>query len=288
MISFKDMDWNDNHYHSFQSIVNHTHLNLNIQKIKKRWNEIISGTYTTLAIDYDGTLQDSSIRTGSADEFCISQLCRLGLNSNIQIIIATGRKSSIMEFGRELVSLGMLKFDIILGNGMKIVSFPSEKEQLIAEPFNDDEFNTIKSLLEKSELNEKEIVSSKYMIRIFYDDEQTVNKMIQKVVALITFASPTLRVSHSGHNIEIIPKGVCKEKGIIQLIGTKEVSEVIAIGDSCSEYGNDHRMLSKFPSFSVGKSSINSIQWTLPVLDLKGNILDGPKATGYLLSNMVI
>lgn len=242
---------------------------------------------TFLVLDYDGTLRNINNRTGPIYPKITAELCRIGSNNENNIFVATGRISSALELGRNLIGNGLPKLNMILGNGLEVRSFPSEKIIYSVKSFDSfEKSKIIDCLLSDCQLPEKNISASRSMIRIFMESERKVMMKVQKVIEAIKKINPLVTITHSGINIEILPNGVSKEMSILKLIGNQKKSEVLTVGDSCMKYGNDYGMLSNFSSFCVGTYSKKCIAWTLPIIDDGGNILTGPNATLYLLEHI--
>lgn len=289
MYTIKNMDLIEKRLRSIEKLIGNTHKKLTSKSICSEWKKVVSGIYTCLVLNFDGTLRDKYDRNGPINPNIASEICRIASKNENEIYIATGRKQSGLKIVKDFVNNKEFEIKMILGNGADIISLPSGKVIYSSKPFKSSEISDIfHCIVDKCGFDKENIHSSNNMIRIFLDCDKLAAKKVEEVSKNIKFVSPEVTVTHSGFNIEIVPKEITKEIAIRRLIDNRKITEILTIGDSGCQYGNDFGMLSNFPSFCVGDDSKNFIGWTLPVIDNQGSILTGPDATLYLLNHISV
>lgn len=289
MFIIEGMSLREPQMRSIENLFERERLEVDIQDFYSRWRKTVGGHYTCLVLDYDGTLRETGIREGPIDSRLTDEICRLGSTEGIRVIVATGRRSSAMDLGLGLTQSGLPEVEMVLGNGSEVMSFPSGETMQLVEPFTYNDMSDIQEFISSGlGFDMDNIYASRRMIRVFVDESSHHLGLVQSVICETKNEFPQTEVTHSGLNIEIVPRGARKETAIRSILEGIRQEEVLAVGDSCSRHGNDYGLLTSFPSFSVGARLATCAAWTLPVVDDEGTILDGPKATHYLLIHLSI
>jgi len=261
-------------------------VNICRDKIKERWVEKINKNYKYLIVNLDGTLRKLENREGPIDNEIMKELKKIRKYN--EIIVATGRRTSGIEIGENLVSNGLENFKMILGNGTEVISLPSKEEIYSVESFSKSTLEEIiDCLIERCGISEENICNSGNMlIRVFDYDQNITHEDFNEICTKINSICDHSKVTKSGLNFEITPRRTTKSETLEQIIPENDLDKILAIADSGYKNGNDFSILSNYSSFCVGLKPKRYIKWTLPVINKKGKILTGPSATKLILKHI--
>jgi len=287
MLRLTNFELNNKRVNTLMRVFQDYPQKITINDFIKNWETVTNSEFNIITLDLDGTLRDIDDRRGPFDQCLIEQVCKLGMHEGIEIIIATGRRSSAIELGKLLVKNGLYQFNMILGNGLEIITYPSEEFIQLVEPFTDIEINEIIATLRSLNCIDKEkIIVNKGMIRIIYPNKSFDLESFLFIRNTVKAICPGAILTHSGYNIEILPNNAKKNAALNYLVEKTKKGKIIALGDSCHRFGNDFDILSKNNSFCVSPTSYQNLEWTLPVINEYGKILFGFEATKYVLDHL--
>ena len=255
--------------------------------------DLFSNKFAGLVCDYDGTLVSLDARDEALDAQMVFQLERL-LSAGICVAVITGRGGSAAEKLQSSInpSFHHLVY-CYLNNGSVL------KRLDVEEPLEVHRLGGIE-LIEQKLKGSPELQS--YITRIkvgTYRSQITTDlvshrqaeEALRLINATLTDFHDVLQVKTSGHSVDIFPASVSKGKAcddFIILLGKNcACRQVLILGDSGQEEGNDFELLQHRFSLSVGE-----LHWTpstcFPVLDADGRPILGPAATIDVLNRIAV
>ena len=250
---------------------------------QKYYDRIINHKFKGIIFDYDGTLyvKGSSIE----DEKKLFAILNKILENQIPIGIATGRGKSIRtelqakikkEFwGNILISYyNGSCFGLLNENGI-----PNKKDLEMPKSFLN-LINQLNSISHDVDIIKKENVNP-FQITIVGDELNDYHNIICETLNSYS----DIKYFYSDHSMDIISKESGKKNSLQQSYFAKlSLDDILKIGDSGHNSGNDYELLSDINSLSVDSCS-NSLEycWNFSKLGLR-NL----QATLSILSNIII
>ena len=232
-----------------------------------------------LVLDFDGTLFARQPKSFSLNPTA-RKLRHLGL-LGLTLCIASGRGNAALRYAHFLARDISIRCYVIRWNGLDGLEIPSERVAFRLPPFSPEQLSTIESFLRhvgiKPETLKPEIV------RVRHRSERSPRQLVRKIRYGLTKRVPGVVCTWNKNVIDVSPPGCDKATGVQKLFPKVQPTKILAIGDSCCEFGNDFSLLESFPSFCVGFWDRNDRCAGRPVIHPSGRILRGTAATYFIL-----
>ena len=238
---------------------NNEHQFVKFPSHKKGNYPAITSLFSSIALDFDGTIIDTKDRFCDLREDIISELERV-LSQDIIIGIATGRGGSAYKLLRKQISKKYYH-KIILGlyNGTLLFSL-NDKMPI---PSNNWSLQEQIDGLVKECINEHEKISSRpTQISIRDINIEQKKELINHLENKLGQHSSYVRMQISGHSIDILPHWATKIS-VVQALNKICRHNTLCIGDQGQLGGNDEELLNWNPSISVGelRPASNNCLW---------------------------
>lgn len=242
-----------------------------------------SAHFHGIVIDYDNTvITDNNV---SDDVFisCISSLVSFA-KSGIGICFATGRGRSIREQLLTIISPDCLNnIYISYYNGAFTLPIASDLPSVTGD---------LSESLHNTQATLGNVLHQIPNLSISYRNECISMKGTQLALieaysilssALLANSIQGIRVIQSNHSLDIVPNHVSK-KNAVAFMSMRYGDNILCIGDSGNEKGNDYDLLSTTYSISVDQVSKSLIScWNITTLGFRG-----PLGTKEYLDNLVL
>lgn len=232
---------------------------------------LVEASFGAAVFDYDGTLCDEQDRLSGIRPEITDRLVQL-LEAGVRTGIATGRGRSVSNDLRKVLPRALWKY-VHLGyyNGSRI-------EKLTEQPHlnsSDEPCESLRGVM--GSLHEDPLIAQCSVL-----ETRTMQISIQaKGTAFLGFVrrriqdlgrSHDVKVLHSSHSIDLLPRGVSKLSLVAELEAlTPKGSHVLVVGDKGQWPGNDSELLSVPYSLSVAEvSSDPRTCWNLAPLGHRG------------------
>jgi HAD superfamily hydrolase (TIGR01484 family) len=244
---------------------------------------LASREFAGLVLDYDGTIVTTEGRFQPPSTEMIEELSRL-LDDGIPIAIATGRGGSAGEDLREVIPKAHHpKFLIGYYNGAYIR--PLSVDIRNEPPPTHSVVSEVGTWLAGNADLFKEYVFKNSHVQVTIDFAKLHNVDEFETRFRSDFSAVArVRVSRSGHTVDICPVETCKTavvKALADLAGAS-VESILCIGDSGGHFGNDHVMLGTLNGISVDDVCHRpDVCWSL-----FGATMTGPRALVHILRSL--
>ena len=206
-----------------------------------------------IIFDYDGTIVPTDQRGSAPADDIVNELMRLH-KLGVQLAVATGRGGSAGEKLRDALPVGM-QSPIIIGyyNGayvrpldIDIREEPPPIEPVIAQ--------TVDWLAGRNDLFVEPITSENSRVQITLQLENILDleKFYREIVMCDSVASGAVRITRSGHSVDLILAGTSKSHiadYLEERLGADAV--ILRVGDKGARGGNDNELLTHSYGISV-------------------------------------
>ena len=241
-----------------------------------------SSVFKGIILDYDNTIISDNSTDNQVYLDCIAYINQF-LGYEIGICFATGRGKSIRDHLQKVINPDF--FDKVLisyYNGVFVLplsaDLPPVTDSITAA------LTTARNYI-VSRIPESEGIETIRNECLTYEGNSIFLDSIYKTIAsaILRGELSDVKVSKSDHSIDVVPKHVSK-KNAIKFMNHNYGNEILCIGDSGDEFGNDYDLLDSEYSLSVDQvsSSLDSC-WNIASLGLRG-----PSATREYLSKLSI
>jgi HAD superfamily hydrolase (TIGR01484 family) len=242
-----------------------------------------SANFAGVVLDYDGTIVTTEGRFQPPSTEMVTELSRL-LEDGIPIAIATGRGGSAGEDLREVIPkahhpqflIGYYNGDYIRPLSVDIRNEPPPTHSVITD---------VETWLARNADLFKEYVirNSHVQVTIDFPKLHNVDEFDRRFLSNFS-AVARVRMSRSGHTVDICPVETCKTavvKALADLAGAS-VESILCIGDRGGHFGNDHVMLGTPNGISVDDVCHRpDVCWSF-----FGATMTGPKALVHILRSL--
>ena len=232
-------------------------------------NALAKASFKSIVLDYDNTIISENNEIDVIYQDCISYI-KLFLKNGIGVCFATGRGKSIRE---QLIKVIPAEYHnnlfVAYYNGAQILNIYEEISGVCA---------SVNPILEQVQALVKRNYSANNIRADLRSDCLTYtgsNEALKVVFKLITSLLDRqeisdIKVSRSDHSIDIISTNVTK-RNAVKFMEEQYGLDVLCIGDSGDEYGNDFELLDSKYSLSVDRVSISLEHcWNIGSLGLRG------------------
>ena len=271
----------------------------------ERYQKQMEHEYAGVMLDIDGTI---TLENGMINKEIFDKIYQL-LSEGIPVTIVTGRTiNGVMP----LINLLRNYHENLYGNGKEQQQALEERLQNLfffvengaygikadsLETIADNKFPTetitheeVREEIARLSLSFDRIPITDHSVIIVPTDEANLQSYTEAINDYLKQKGYPLHAINTGHTINILPQGVHKGaavKAMAEFIKQQKgvditTDDLLKIGDSGQETGNDYEMLSSFGGFSVNKFGKD----VLPIVDEQGRQRKGYKTTLWLLNNL--
>ncbi|MFN7981121.1 MAG: hypothetical protein U0Q11_04635 [Vicinamibacterales bacterium] len=264
----------------------------------RRWAEIIeNSTFSSVALDYDGTLCESYERAGRPRALVALALENM-LGEGIRLGVATGRGDSVLDALRASIPRAHHP-DVIVGlyNGAVIGSLDDVKDRLAEiQRVEVVSLTQVAAALDASPLLRMIAVVRRRQVQLTITQRRPLPAgfLVRHVLEILSqddVVRDSCTVHESGHSVDVIPSGVSK-LAVVKALEAHSSHGVLTIGDQGQLRGNDFAFLSRPASLSVERVSTALDRcWNLAAAGSRGTTalarylaaLQPTRSTGYRL-----
>lgn len=254
----------------------------------RRWADAIEQTeFSSVALDYDGTLCEAHERAGRPRAF-VARALRTMLADGVRLGIATGRGDSVLEALRKTVPREHHP-DVVVGlyNGAVVSSLEDVQDRLAdAQRAKVDALRQVSAALDASPLLKAIATVRQRHLQLTITQTRPLPTgfLIRHVSELLSMdpeALDSCTVHESGHSVDIIPSGVSK-LAVVKALEGQTPHSVLTIGDQGQLRGNDFALLSRPASLSVERVSTAMDRcWNLAAIGSRGTAALAPYLAAF-------
>ena len=214
--------------------------------------------FAGIVLDYDGTVVDTRHRFKPASPEMVTELSRI-IETGVHVAIATGRGQSVRHDLQSVLPPSIWPF-VIVGyyNGAEVAPLDDDRT-----PDGSQHVCTALQPITEALRHQPELSEYVHQEHRPFQITLRVNRVMpdcrlwELVNQLILLAGATdVRVTRSGHAIDILAPGVSKLNTVKRLREALGDSPIVAIGDRGRWPGNDYELLSV--PFALGVDEINA------------------------------
>lgn len=210
------------------------------------------------------------------------QIARLH-DCGIAVCFASGRGTAVLRYAFFLAKTGSVASFVIRWNGLEGLSVPSRTVLFRLSPFTSGQLTDIEATLDDMELEAETL--KREVVRLRMRDPSAVMRVVTELRRRLKDVAPGALCTWNRNVADISPPGCDKALAVRRLFPRVGRGSVLAIGDSCSRYGNDHLLLRSFPSYCVGNHDAAK-HVGRPVIGPHGQRLTGSSATLQVLKDI--
>ena len=241
-----------------------------IENAAKDYLEKLSRAYFTgIVLDYDNTVVFNNNTDDDAYRSCIDSICSF-LTQGIGVCFATGRGKSIRDQLLQVIPSDYVdNIYIAYYNGAIIL--PLDHELLHTSDCINPLLQIIYNYIIKS-LPESQQFASLRNDCLTYEGNRDELEQIYSLIGseLLRGGFAGVKLLRSDHSIDIIPSQVSKKNAEI-FMRDKTGGDILCIGDSGDEFGNDYELLNTSFSLSVDHVSMSLANcWNISSLGISG------------------
>jgi HAD superfamily hydrolase (TIGR01484 family) len=254
---------------------------------------LFSSEFDGFVCDYDGTLVSLEARDELLEAELALQLERL-LSAGICVAVITGRGGSAVEKLQLSINPSLHHLVYCYLNNGSVLKRLNEDEPLMIHRLEGIELIEQK-LRDSSALRSciARLKVAKYRTQITADllNPEQAEKTLRLINETVADFQDTLQVKTSGHSVDIFPNNISKGTACNDFKERlREFSvnrQILIIGDSGQENGNDFELLQQ--RFSLSVDRLHWIPSTcFPVLNAEREPIPGPAATIDVLKRVVV
>lgn len=241
-----------------------------IENAAKEYLEKLSHAYFAgIVLDYDNTIIANNDMDDDNYRGCMNSICSF-LAQGIEVCFATGRGKSIREQLLQFIpSEYASKTYIAYYNGATIL--PLDQELSHTSDCINPLLQTIFAFITKSLPGSLRFASLRNDSLTYEANSSELNRIYSFIAsALLRDSFSGVKLLRSDHSIDIISSKVSK-KNAVDFMSEKTGGEILCIGDSGDEFGNDYELLDSSFSLSVNHVSMSlSNCWNISTLGISG------------------
>ena len=243
----------------------------------------ITSSWTShLVLDFDGTLF-SREPTAFVMDRRSQELSRLH-DEGMSLCIASGRGTAVRRYAQFLAKSAGVSSHVIRWNGLEGMSVPSSDVLFKLTAFEREELSIISETLRTLRLSPQTLKAE--IVRVKTRSPKSVPSMIRLLRKLLTEAIPGIVCTSNQKVVDISPPGCDKFLAVQRLFPGVEADSFLAVGDSCTRFGNDYELLRHLPSYCVGSHYRSRTCVGRPVVNDEGSRIVGPPATFRILKSL--
>lgn len=254
-----------------------------IENAAKDYLEKLSRAFfSAIVLDYDNTVIANNSMDDDTYRSCIDSICSF-LAQGVKICFATGRGKSIREQLLQLIPIEYASNTYIAYyNGATIL--PLGNELTHASDRINPLLQNIFDFITKSFPKSQQMASLRNDCLTFEGNANALDPIYNCIASMLLRDSFSgVKLFRSDHSIDIVSSHVSK-KAAVDFMSQKTGGDILCIGDSGDEFGNDYELLDSCFSLSVNHVSMSLLNcWNISSLGLSG-----PAATKEIFDKMLI
>ncbi len=233
-------------------------------------NTLAKAFFKSIVLDYDNTIISDNNEKDVTYQDCINYI-KLFLKNGIGVCFATGRGKSIRE---QLIKVIPAEYQenlfIAYYNGAQILNVNEEIIGVCA---------SVNPILERVQIFVKKNYATDNIRADLRSDcltytgsNESLNVVFKLLISLLNSHKITeIKISRSDHSVDIFSTNVTK-RNAVKFMAERYGYDVLCIGDSGDEYGNDFELLDSRYSLSVDRVSLSlEYCWNIASLGLRGS-----------------
>lgn len=254
-----------------------------IENAAKEYLEKLSRAYFSgIVLDYDNTVIANNNTDEDTYRSCMNSICSF-LEKGIKVCFATGRGKSIREQLLQFIPSDFASDTYIAYyNGATILPLNQELTHIsdCINPLIQSIFDFITESLPGSQ----QLATLRNESLTYEASSSELNRIYNFIASgLLRNRFSEVKLLKSDHSIDIISSQVSK-KNAVDFMSEKTGGELLCIGDSGDEFGNDYELLDSVFSLSVNRVSMSlSNCWNISALGISG-----PTATKEYFDKLLV
>ena len=264
-------------------LVAHKEDLITIESAAKEYLEKLSHAFFKgIVLDYDNTIIVNNITDDDTYRSCMSYIS-LFLQNGIGVCFATGRGKSIRE---QLLQIIPSEFAsntyIAYYNGATIL--PLDQELTHTSDCITPPLETVFNYITKSIPGSQQLATLRNDSLSYEGKSSELTRIYNFIAsALLRNRFSGVKLLRSDHSIDIVSSQVSKKNAVV-FMSEKTGGDVLCIGDSGDEFGNDYELLDSSFSLSVNQVSMSLLNcWNISSLGISG-----PTATREYFDKLLV
>lgn len=256
---------------------------ITIENAAKEYLEKLSRAYFSgIILDYDNTVIANNNTDDDTYRNCMNSICSF-LEKGIEVCFATGRGKSIREQLLQFIPSDFATNTYIAYyNGATILPLNQELTH-ISDCINP-LIQSIFDFITKSLPGSQQLATLRNECLTYEANSSELNRIYNFIASgLLRNRFSGVKILKSDHSIDIISSQISK-KNAVDFMSKKTGGELLCIGDSGDEFGNDYELLDSDFSLSVNRVSMSlSNCWNISSLGISG-----PTATKEYFDKLLV
>ena len=254
-----------------------------IENAAKEYLEKLSRTYFSgIVLDYDNTVIANNNTDDDIYRNCMNSICSF-LEKGIKVCFATGRGKSIREQLLQFIPSDFATCTYIAYyNGATIL--PLNRELTHISDCINPLIQSIFDFITKSLPGSQQLATLRNESLTYEANSSELNRIYNFIASeLLRNRFSGVKLLKSDHSIDIISSQVSKRNAVV-FMSEKTGGEILCIGDSGDEFGNDYELLDTTFSLSVNHVSMSLTNcWNISTLGISG-----PTATKEYFDKLLV